>query len=507
MNLHMARALLADAFFQVLDNRVFRILILGVICLIALTFLVAFKEDGISFLFGWKFIGYTEFLRNFGIPMPQTKDVHVAAIQTLQTLFVDGLAGTVGLMFCIAATAFFVPRMMERGEADVLFSKPVSRFVLLFARYVSGVVFVGLLALVLVTGMHIGFLVSSGYSDPGFLWSVLTLVYVFALVHAFSTAVAVLTRNSIAPVLLSLVFFVFNGCVHQIWVVKEHSQERDRLRAQAAEDEPEAKGSEPNPIVAVLTTVLDGFHFVLPKTNDAEVLTQQLKRAVGPPENVLLDRAGKLAVTLDPEGFGRSPQDLEVDLERTPAAWISKRMDGSEAGRITLSRRSRVLDETDKNGNRKRQSANQAAAELLRATEKRVDLASKPQRERRPGKSLGVEFVSWVEKGESGDVERVRGFVPLESAMFEIDASAQLGALGVAKGETLDLFTRVSEFTDGFKPAQESALFLEAEPWYAKVFGWSAPLKYNAAFSIATSLLFAALMLGIAQWRLSRIDF
>lgn len=507
MNLHMARALLTDAFYQVLDNRVFRILILGVLCLIALTFLVAFKEDGISFLFGWKFVGYAEFLRNFGMPMPQTKDVHVAAIQTLQTLFVDGLAGTVGLMFCIAATAFFVPRMMERGEADVLFSKPVSRFVLLFARYASGVVFVGLLAAVLVAGMHLGFLVSSGYSDPAFLWSVLTLVYVFALVHAFSTAVAVLTRNAIAPVLLSLVFFVFNGCIHQIWVVKEHSQERDRQKVEASDADPDAKPSTPSPIVAVLTTVLDGFHYVLPKTNDAEVITQQLRRAVGAPENVLLDRAGKLAVTREPEGFGRSPAELEVDLERAPATWISKRMDGGEAARITLSRRSRLLDETDKSGNRKRQSANQAAAELLRATEKRVDLASKPQRERRPGKALGVEFVSWVEKGERGDVERVRAFLPLESAMFEIDASAASGELGSAKGEALDLLTRVAEFTDGFKPAQESALFLEPEPWYAKVFGWSAPLKYNAAFSIASSLLFAALMLGIAQWRLSRIDF
>ena len=36
-------------------------------------------------------------------------------------------------MFCIAATAFFVPRMLEKGAADTLFTKPLSRVVLLLS--------------------------------------------------------------------------------------------------------------------------------------------------------------------------------------------------------------------------------------------------------------------------------------------------------------------------------------------------------------------------------------
>ena len=204
MNRIMAKALLADAFYQVLDNKVFRLLVLLSIGLVAPTFLVGFREDGVHFLFGWKTFTYKEFVSAFGVPVPEIHDIHVAVIQQVQAIFVGGLAGTIGILFCIAATAFFVPRMLEKGAADTLFSKPVARFVLLLARYVAGLLFVGVLAFVLVLGMHIGLLVTSGYSDPGFLWSALTLVYIFALVHAFSTLIAVYTRSSVAAILFTL---------------------------------------------------------------------------------------------------------------------------------------------------------------------------------------------------------------------------------------------------------------------------------------------------------------
>ena len=40
-----------------------------------------------------------------------------------------------------------------------------------------------MLAAIAVNAMQVGFLVSSGYSDPGFLWSIVTLTYAFAMLH------------------------------------------------------------------------------------------------------------------------------------------------------------------------------------------------------------------------------------------------------------------------------------------------------------------------------------
>src|SRR5207244_10891072 len=67
MNRIMAKALLADAFYQVLDNKVFRLLVLLSIGLVAPTFLVGFREDGVHFLFGWKTFTYKEFVSAFGV--------------------------------------------------------------------------------------------------------------------------------------------------------------------------------------------------------------------------------------------------------------------------------------------------------------------------------------------------------------------------------------------------------------------------------------------------------
>ena len=54
---------------------------------------------------------------------------------------------------------------------------------------------------------------------------------------------------------------------------------------------------------------------------------------------------------------------------------------------------------------------------------------------------------------------------------------------------------------------RDAASSLEAGPWYESRFGWTAPVQHNAFVSLATSFAFLVVMLGIATWRLSRIDF
>ena len=48
---------------------------------------------------------------------------------------------------------------------------------------------------------------------------------------------------------------------------------------------------------------------------------------------------------------------------------------------------------------------------------------------------------------------------------------------------------------------------MNAQDWYTRNFGFWSPWRHNAFVSIGTSLLFAAILLLIARWRLARIDF
>lgn len=505
MNRHTARALVQDAFYQVLDNKIFRILVLLAIVLIAPTFLVAFKPDEVSVLFGWWTFSYSDI--GFLTAGRTASNANVLAIQALQSIFVQTLAGTFGIFFSLAATAFFVPRMLEKGEADTLFSKPAGRFVLLFARYVSGVLFVGVLALVLVLGMHIGLLLRSGYSDPGFLWSVLTLVYTFALIHAFSTMVGVITRSAVTALLVSLMFFMFNGCVHQLWVQKEFDVEATDARNAAIADEGgtvDGIQAETYSFPRIAVTILDGLHYPLPKTSDADVLTRKLRTVVAGVEFELEDKAGKLAIQEAPKGLARQAEGHAIDLASTPVAWTVSE-GGHEVARISIARRSRTAEH--KSGDRTRTartSGNSAANEFVKTLEGRTDLDGKPQKAR---ETTGIvrDFVRWKELRPSGPVARERAFLALEDWMFEIDLECS------PAWRESDEHKRVfPDFLRGLQPQRDTAADFgtgRAAEWYDNRFGWSSPLRFNAFFSLGTSIAFALLMLGIARWRLSRIDF
>jgi ABC-type transport system involved in multi-copper enzyme maturation permease subunit len=513
MNAHVIRALLEDAFYQVLDNKVFRLLAILAIVFIAPTFLIGFHPHDITLLFGWQHVEYADLFRLVGQPPPEVKDVHVEVIRVVQSIFVDKLAGNFGTLFCIAATAFFVPRMLEKGAADIVFSKPVSRLALLLARYFSGILFVGILAFLLVVGMHVGFLVTSGYSDSGFLWSALTLVYVFALIHAFSTCVAAFTKSSVATILITSMMFVANGCVQGIWVASEHGSERDRASREARvqdSERPAAVEAKPDDtVIALLRLFVQTAHYILPKTNDAEILTHKLRTAVSPKEVRVRDREANLEIDADPQGFTLE-NGGELDLSKDTVSWVAKDAQGAEQGRIELSRRSRVFEKppADVRGKPgaeprvRRQFASDAATELARSLLTRPEVKVKPTRGRDRVGAMGAETVSWTEMRDGKEVARQHTFFTTGDWMLEIDASLRAGWL--TEDERAE---RMGAFFARFAPIEPNAITLSQAEWYARQLTWDAPLRFNVLFSIGSSISFCVAMLALAWWKIARIDF
>lgn len=495
MNRVIARALLEDAFRQVMDNKVFRLLLLLCILLIAPWYLIGIREDGIHLLYGWKTIPYADVLGLAGRTAQEGSDLHIEFIQNLQRVFVEGIAGSLGILFCIAATAFFVPRMLEKGAADTLFTKPIHRFSLLAARYVAGLLFVGILSLILVVGIHVGLLVFSGYSDPGFLWSALTLVYIYALVQTVSVVVGVFTRSSVASILCTIVFFTFNGCVQGIWVTSEWGREREHARA--AELPAVAIEARPsNPVLDFLGLVLNSLHYSLPKTHDADVLTKKLRTIVAGRGYVLRDDGIHLRVEEDPEGFRMTTEGGSVDLSKAPARWT-----GDGSAEIALSRRSRVVDATS-SSRRVRQSTSQAAGELVKSLEGSPDVQGAPTRESPESMQVLSEIVRWIEASPGGKVAREHVFIGVDDSMLELDVRRPAGDEQNLRSKFV-----VFRFMRGLRIQKDDVTFLGKDEWYEKRFGWTAPLRYNAFFSLLSSLAFAAILLGISCWRLSRIDF
>lgn len=302
---HMYRALVRDAFLQVLDNTVFKVLLALVLLMVALTFVIGFRQDGIHLLFGVVVYDYQTFLGSFGWMFGAIggDNTNETVVRTIQNLFTTTISGTFGALFAVVATSFFLPRMLERGAADTLFSKPVSRGVLVLSRYVASLIFVSLLTLVLVLGMYLGFAVSSGYTDIEFIWSAPMLIYLFSILSAFSTFWGAMTRSSVATLLLTVLSWW--GCVgvHAGWLFwdyveviedsgafDETDDEDDSLAEDA--DEKVETDEEPSVFLGALKTGLDVAHLVLPKTSDASDLTDLTRKTLHRETRTLLGGIG-----------------------------------------------------------------------------------------------------------------------------------------------------------------------------------------------------------------------
>ncbi|MDP6519533.1 MAG: ABC transporter permease subunit [Planctomycetota bacterium] len=512
MNKSTASALLLDAFYQVLDDKIFRLLVILTIAMVAPTVLVGFQEEHISVLFGLKEYPYDTLVQFFGMRLSADAEPNVFIIQSLQTLVIEGLAGTLGIVFCIAATAFFSPRILEKGAADTTFSRPVSRLTLLLSRYFSGLLFVTILAVILIGGMHLGFLIFSGYSDPGFLWSVPTLIYLFSILHGFSVCVGVFTRSSTAAVLATLILFMFSGCIHKGWEAKEWSVNQDILETMrydlgGRDDMPDISQDDDEPEVAsgvlgFILTSLDVAHFILPKTGDADLITRKVRALVTEPTPVLEDEDAHLTITHHPSDFelvATAPTLEEPGLE-----WIHHDEDGRLVGTIRASRRSRLPDpdaaQADQQRRPKKVRAVDAAKQLHEEVTGLASTSGTPSQGREPVETLYTAYVSWTEERAGEEIRHIAHFFTFGNNIFRVEGEF---ASDWANQDHQD--TRMLRFIGNFRFAGFGVQGSNA--WYKDQFDWDAPLRYNIFFSIASSLAFCLTSLACAAWRLSRLDF
>lgn len=520
MNATVARALLLDAFHQVVDNKIFRLLLLFDVFVVLASFLIGFRETQVEVLFGAWTLTYEDLFGFFGGKVPAGVDVQGKAIQAFQALLVEGLCGSLGMTVCLAATAFFVPRLLEKGAADIVFAKPVSRWALLLSRYVAGLLFVGLLSVVLIVGLWLGILVASGYNDPGFLWAIATLMYLFAMLHAFSLAVGVFTRSTVAALLISVVFFFLTGCVHRGWKGIEYVRdlrdtEKMRLEVEAKPVELPSPGErtaaeseassnreehETSPVLNLIGDAIATAHYVLPKTSDADDLTAKLRKALASENEALHDSIAHVSITPTQETLKRlapPPGVTEIDLSTAAAEWVEQDSAGKELARFSVSRRSRELPPAGESKRPRRLSTSQAADDVVKR------LKQPPNAVRTEKTTVDGSYalaVRW-EEGETWHSVHVLTF---GDSVIEI-ASSVPSTSGPARVPGFE-DARVSGFLNGVKLAHQTDR-LDPDEWYQKRFRVDAPLRFNVLFSIGSTLVFTLLMLLLAWWKLRRIDF
>lgn len=187
-----------------------------------------------------------------GVPFELIKEV----VEFFKMFIIIPLFGG-GLFLAIFTTSSFIPNMLEKGNIDLLLSKPVSRGQIIWGKFFGGtfVVFINIAYLVIGIWLLIG--IKFGIWDTQFLITIISITFTFAVLYAFMILIGILTRSSILAMMLSyLIFFVLSPVLAARESIFEY------INSKVAEH------------------LIDGLYYILPNTSELGKMTTNLAQGI-----------------------------------------------------------------------------------------------------------------------------------------------------------------------------------------------------------------------------------
>ena len=214
------------------------------------TFKVWLRPGAVQFLTsGWR-LSILFGAYSFDIENTSIGDV----VFLMQNTLAGFIAGWIGIIISLIATAAFVPNMVQKGTIDLLVARPIPRWQIYLYKYFGGLTYVVITAGYLIVGSWLVIALRSGIWSPGYLMSWPLLVFFFAAIYAVSALMGLLTRSSIAAILLSVVAWFGVSTVGSIHLFVHNPM---------ADMEPDSK----------IVKIVDAAHAVLPRLKEVDQAT------------------------------------------------------------------------------------------------------------------------------------------------------------------------------------------------------------------------------------------
>lgn len=158
------------------------------------------------------------------------------------------------ITFCFISVSSFIPSMLEKGNIDLLLSKPVSRTTIIIAKFLGGVLLIFLSLVYLIGIVWLILSSKSGFWHFPFLYSILWLTLSFAVIYALIILIGLVSQSTILSIIISF-FLVFIVC--PILAVREET-----LFTFINND--------------AVQFVINFFYYVLPKPSDINRITMNI---------------------------------------------------------------------------------------------------------------------------------------------------------------------------------------------------------------------------------------
>ena len=194
-------AIIVVSFREAKAKKLFWVL-LAISTLVALALsCIGFDENGFSFFYG------AIKVQN-GIYQTGTQAAEQFFGAIVSNFLVGTYIGWVGIIICLIGTVGMFPSLIETGAVDVVVSKPLTRSVLFFSRYIGSLAFVLAQATYFVVLTLLVLRWQMGRWLWGYLWAIPLLVLSFSYIYCVCVLAAVWTRRTLVSLVCGLFFWV-----------------------------------------------------------------------------------------------------------------------------------------------------------------------------------------------------------------------------------------------------------------------------------------------------------
>jgi len=219
-------AIFVDAYRELNSKKLFWITMALSGLVVALIACFGITERGVTFL-AWQFDSpwfnariippadfYTWAFTSLGVP------IWLTWVQTILALI---------------STASIFPDLVAGGSIETVLSKPISRWRLFLTKYAAGLLFVGLQVLVFSLACFVVIGVRGGQWRPSVFLAVPIVVLFFSYLFGVMALLGLLTRSTIASLLLTIMFWVLLWLVNMADGVFIMLREQSALRVERME--------------------------------------------------------------------------------------------------------------------------------------------------------------------------------------------------------------------------------------------------------------------------------
>lgn len=136
-------------------------------------------------------------------------------------------------ILALISTASLIPDFIAGGAIELSLSKPLSRLRLFLTKYFSGLLFVALQVTIFSAASFLVIGLRGGEWLPGVFLAIPVVVIFFSYLYSFCALVGLITRSTIAALLLTLLFWVFLFCLNITDQTLIQGRELNAMRSEA----------------------------------------------------------------------------------------------------------------------------------------------------------------------------------------------------------------------------------------------------------------------------------